>query len=85
MANRMVQESELNGMSSSGEYVAGCQAAGEYLEKFQRIIARVRADRGGRPIHVVREDLLRAFDAEGLSVWHEVLEDAARRIVDMRQ
>ena len=68
-------------MSNSGDYAADHPVVHDYLEKYGKVIARVRATHSGQPIAVVREALSRAFEAEGLSVWAEVLEDASRQIV----
>ena len=69
-------------MSSSDDYTVDRQVVHDYVEKYGKVIARIRATYGGQSIAVVREALLRAFEAEGLSVWAEVLEDAARQIVN---
>ncbi|MER6315626.1 hypothetical protein ABT237_17870 [Streptomyces sp. NPDC001581] len=51
-----------------------------YLEKYQRALEVVRTAHRGQPIEEVRSALAEAFEAEGLEVWSEVAEDAARLI-----
>lgn len=52
----------------------------KYLAKYERALERVRESHAGRPIDEVRSALARAFEAERLEVWNEVVEDAARLI-----
>ncbi|NGY59102.1 hypothetical protein G7043_09205 [Lentzea sp. NEAU-D13] len=51
-----------------------------HLEKYQRALASVRRTHRGRPVAEVRETLAVAFEAEGIQVWDEVVDDAARLI-----
>ncbi len=67
-------------MSGAGGYDEAVPQVREYLEKYQRALEVVRETHRGRPIGEVRQALSEAFEAEGLEVWNEVAEDAARRI-----
>ncbi len=54
----------------------------EHLEKYQRALSSVRLTYHGRPVEEVREALTAAFEAEGLNIWTEVADDAARLIAN---
>ena len=52
----------------------------EHVERYQRALAGVRMTHRGRPVDEVREALSEAFEAEGITIWEEVAEAAARLI-----
>jgi len=67
-------------MADPSEYDESMPRVQEDLEAFERAIASVRRTHGGFAIEEVRQALLVALDAEGLTVWNEVVDDAARHI-----
>ncbi len=67
-------------MTDPVEYDKDMPRVEEHLEKFQRAVADVRRTHTGHPLNEVRKALLEAFESEGLTVWSEVADDAARRI-----
>lgn len=67
-------------MAESGEYDEAMPRVQEHLEKYERALAEVRRTHRGRSVEEVREALSRAFEVEGIDVWTEVVNDAARLI-----
>ncbi|MDN3357331.1 hypothetical protein [Actinomadura sp. DC4] len=67
-------------MASTGGYGEAMPKIQEYLEKYRTALEGVRATHRGRPISEVRRALAQALDVEGVEVWNEVAEDAARLI-----
>lgn len=67
-------------MADPGGYDADMPIVEQHLEKYQRALASVRRTHRGRPVTEVREALAEAFEAEGIQVWDEVADDAARLI-----
>ncbi|MCX4700686.1 hypothetical protein OG252_32435 [Streptomyces sp. NBC_01352] len=52
----------------------------EHVDRYLRVFTEVRRTHAGRLPEHVREALVAGFDAEGLTVWSEVVDDAARQI-----
>ncbi|WP_460068066.1 hypothetical protein [Streptomyces sp. YKOK-I1] len=52
----------------------------EHLAVYERVLERVRARHAGDAAAQVRKALVAAFEQEGLTVWPEVVDDAALRI-----
>ena len=50
------------------------------VRKYEVALAKVSLTYGGRSVEEAREALAEAFEAEGLTVWNEVADDAARLI-----
>ncbi|MFE0733109.1 hypothetical protein ACFW2X_33745 [Streptomyces antibioticus] len=69
-------------MVDPAEYDKDMPRVQEHLEKFERAVANVRRTHTGHPLDEVRQALLKAFESEGLTVWSEVADDAARRIAE---
>ncbi|MGI5524760.1 hypothetical protein ACQEUX_28030 [Micromonospora sp. CA-259024] len=69
-----------NGMSEPSEYDQSMPAVQANLAKFERAWARVRVTHGGRPVEEVRVALAQAFNEEGVEVWSDVADEAARTI-----
>ncbi len=67
-------------MADPSEYDESMPRVQGDLEGFERAIASVRRTHSGFAIEEVRQALLVALDAEGLTVWNEVVDDAARHI-----
>lgn len=67
-------------MTETGGYDEAMPLVQERLEKHQRALAAVRRTYRGRPVEEVRDALLKAFEAEDVDVWAEVVDDAARLI-----
>lgn len=67
-------------MVDPAEYDRDMPLVQEHLEKFERAVANVRRSRDGHPLDKVRQALLKEFESEGLVVWKEVADDAARHI-----
>ncbi|GAB3676283.1 hypothetical protein GCM10027589_46410 [Actinocorallia lasiicapitis] len=69
-------------MDGSSGYDESMPQVEEHVEKYQRALARVRATHRGRPVEDVRDALSAAFREEGVDVWAEVADDAARLIAN---
>jgi hypothetical protein len=67
-------------MSNADGYEKAVPQIREQLDSYQRVLGAVRESHAGRPIDEVTEALARAFEAEGIEVWNEVIQDAARLI-----
>lgn len=67
-------------MVDPAEYDKDMPRVRENLEKFERAVANVRRSHAGCPLDEVRQALFREFRSEGLVVWNEVADDAARHI-----
>ncbi|WP_147267935.1 hypothetical protein [Spongiactinospora rosea] len=67
-------------MSRADDYEAVMPQVQAYLERYGRAFEAVRVPFRGWPREVVREVLVEAFKTEGIEVWREVIEDAARLI-----
>lgn len=84
MAMVLSESKESAEMSGGGEYDDALPQVRDQLERYQRALERVRASHRGKPLDEVREALAEAFEAEGIKVWTEVAEDAARLISEAR-
>ncbi|WP_374776443.1 hypothetical protein OG756_30455 [Streptomyces sp. NBC_01310] len=69
-------------MVDPAEYDKDIPRVQEHLYKFERAFAKVRGTHRGRLVDEVRQALLEEFESEGLTVWTEVADDAARRIAE---
>ncbi|MEU4714252.1 hypothetical protein AB0F73_11450 [Micromonospora purpureochromogenes] len=69
-----------NGTPEPAGYEQAMPGIQARVEKYEVGLAKVRLTHGGRSVEEVREALAEAFDAEGLTVWKEVADDAARLI-----
>ncbi|WP_125732711.1 hypothetical protein [Amycolatopsis sp. WAC 04197] len=67
-------------MSGAGGYDDKMPNVEDYLHDYRKVLERVRASRQGYPISEVRQALREGFESEGVEVWDEVLEDAAKLI-----
>lgn len=68
-------------MVDPAEYDRGMPRVQEHLEKFERAVSNVGRTHSGYPVDEVRQALSEEFESEGLVVWSEVADAAARRIV----
>ncbi|WP_338898135.1 hypothetical protein WBG99_23085 [Streptomyces sp. TG1A-60] len=69
-------------MVDPAEYDKDIPRVQEHLRKFERAFGKVRGTHKGRPVDKIRQALLEEFGSEGLIVWSEVADDAARRIAE---
>ncbi|MFI9644992.1 hypothetical protein ACIHAA_01645 [Streptomyces sp. NPDC052040] len=67
-------------MVGPAEYDKDIPHMQEHLRKFERAFGKVRGTRKGRPVDEIRQALQEEFESEGLILWSEVADDAARRI-----
>ncbi|KOU67304.1 hypothetical protein ADK57_17165 [Streptomyces sp. MMG1533] len=67
-------------MADPRDYDAAIPHVQEHLDRYLRVFTEVRRTHAGRPPEEVRQALVGRFGDEGLTVWNEVVEDAARRI-----
>ncbi|WP_125695561.1 hypothetical protein [Amycolatopsis sp. WAC 04169] len=67
-------------MSGAGGYDDKMSQVADYLHDYRKVLEQVRSSRQGRPISEVRQALREGFESEGIEVWDEVLEDAAKLI-----
>jgi len=63
-----------------GGYGESAPKIRHYLERFEVVLDRVRTTHCGRPTNEVMIALEMEAAAEGIEVWKEILEDAARVI-----
>ncbi|MGI5215413.1 hypothetical protein [Plantactinospora sp. CA-290183] len=69
-----------NAMAEPTGYEQDMPVVQAHVEKFERAWAKVRSTHRGRSVDEVRAALAEAFNAEGLTVWKEVADAAARTI-----
>ena len=67
-------------MADPSEYDTSMPQVQQNVAAFERVLAVVRRAHTGDEVEEVRLALVTALAAEGLTVWNEVLDDAALQI-----
>jgi hypothetical protein len=70
----------VNRVADTHDYDDSIPHVQEHLDRFLRVFDEVRRTHADRPSEEVRRALAAGFDEAGLTVWNEVVDDAARQI-----